>query len=201
MVNSGTTNTLSVSVPAGATVRYFYTIGQSLGAIDTAWTQFTVPTASSSSSKSSVSTSKSSSSSSKSSSSSSSVAPQVITIQAESYAAASGVQTEGTSDTGGGLNVGWIDTGDWMSYSNVTINVSGVYKVEYRVASMSGGQVALDLNGGQATLGVLNVPATGGWQNWTTISHNVELNAGTMNLGLYASQGGWNVNWFRITKL
>lgn len=201
MVNSGTTNTLSLSIPAGATVRYFYTIGQSLGAIDTAWTQFTVPTASSSSSKSSVSTSKSSSSSSKSSSSSSSVAPQVITIQAESYAAAAGVQTEGTSDIGGGLNVGWIDTGDWMSYSNVTINVSGTYKVEYRVASMSGGQVALDLNGGQATLGVLNIPATGGWQNWTTISHNVQLNAGTMNLGLYASQGGWNVNWFRITKL
>lgn len=193
MVNSGTTNTLSVSnIPAGATVRYFYTIGQALGAIDTAWAQFTMPSAASSSSaRSSSSVARSSSS----------AANQSITIQAESYTAMAGVATEGTSDTGGGLNVGWIDATDWMSYANVNIAASGTYKVEYRVASLSGGQLALDLNGGQATLGTINIPATGGWQTWTTISHNVQLTAGTVNLGIYASQGGWNINWFRITKI
>lgn len=193
MVNSGTTNTLSVSnIPAGATVRYFYTIGQALGAIDTAWAQFTMPSAASSSSaRSSSSVARSSSS----------AANQSITIQAESYTAMAGVATEGTSDTGGGLNVGWIDATDWMSYANVNIAASGTYKVEYRVASLAGGQLALDLNGGQATLGTINIPATGGWQTWTTISHNVQLTAGTVNLGIYASQGGWNINWFRITKI
>lgn len=207
MTVSGSNNTFTLSnVAPGTVVNYFYTIGQSLGAIDTTWTPFTMPTAKSSASSKvsssvvAVSSSKSSVSSSKSSVSSS-VSAQVITIQAESYAAMAGVETEATTDVGGGTNVGWIDTGDWMSYANVNILASGSYKVEYRVASLNGGQLALDLNGGQATLGVINVPATGGWQTWTTISHTVQLNAGTMNLGLYASQGGWNVNWFRITKI
>jgi hypothetical protein len=46
----------------------------------------------------------------------------------------------------------------------------------------------------------LNVPATGGWQNWTTISHTVNVNAGTYNVGVFARTGGWNFNWIRITR-
>ena len=45
------------------------------------------------------------------------------TVEAESYNYMSGVQTETTSDTGGGLNVGWIDAGDWMAYSNTVVNI------------------------------------------------------------------------------
>jgi hypothetical protein len=122
------------------------------------------------------------------------------TIQAENYSAMEGVQTEPTTDTGGGLNVGYIDNGDWMAYNNIQFPTSGTYKVEYRVASMSGGQLSLDLNAGTIQLGVINVPATNGWQNWTTISHNVNVNAGTYALGIYAQTGGWNINWIRITR-
>jgi endo-1,3(4)-beta-glucanase len=40
---SDNSNTLTVTgLPAGAVVRYFYTIGQSVGATDTAWVQFTL---------------------------------------------------------------------------------------------------------------------------------------------------------------
>ena len=56
------------------------------------------------------------------------------TVQAESYTGMAGVQLENTTDTGGGQNVGWIDTGDWMSYS-VNPASEGWYKVEYRIAS------------------------------------------------------------------
>lgn len=75
--NADNTNTYTVNnIPAGAVVRYSYTVGQAVGAVDTAWVQFTMPTSvsSSSSSKSSVASS-SSSKSSVASSSSSSVAP------------------------------------------------------------------------------------------------------------------------------
>jgi len=41
----------------------------------------------------------------------------------------------------------------------------------------------------------------GGWQNWTTISHTVNINAGTYNVGVFAQQGGWNLNWIRFTKI
>jgi hypothetical protein len=122
------------------------------------------------------------------------------TIQAENYSAMSGVQVEGTTDTGGGSNVGWIDTNDWMAYNNITIPTTGTYTVEYRVASPGGGRISLDLNGGSTVLGQVNVPATGGWQTWTTISHAVTINAGTYNFGIFAQTGGFNLNWWRISR-
>lgn len=121
-------------------------------------------------------------------------------IQAENYFANNGVQTEATSDSGGGLNVGWIETNDWMAYNNITIPTSGTYTIEYRVASPSGGRLSADLNGGGILLGELAIPATGGWQSWTTISHNVHMNAGTYNFGVFAKVGGWNINWIRIKR-
>ena len=147
--------------------------------------------------------SSSSKSSVKSSSSSSSTSGSFTKlIQAESYTNMSGVQLETTSDAGGGQNVGWIDAADWMSYANINFPTSGTYKVESRVASQSGGGIlSLDLNAGTIQLGQISVPSTGGWQNWTTISQTVTVNAGTYALGIYAAQGGWNINWIKITKL
>jgi GH18 family chitinase len=126
--------------------------------------------------------------------------PSGTTIQAESYFSMSGVQLESTTDAGGGQNVGYIDTGDWMAYSNVSFPTSGSYTVEYRVASVSGGRLSCDLNAGAIQLGALNVPATGGWQTWTTIAQTVNVTAGTYNFGVFAQTGGWNLNWIRITK-
>jgi beta-glucanase (GH16 family) len=121
-------------------------------------------------------------------------------IEAENYSAMSGVETEATSDSGGGLNVGWIDAGDWMVYP-VNIPQSGTYTVEYRVASPgSNGRIRLDKDAGQTILGEIAVPATGGWQNWTTISHTLSLEAGSQNLGIYAVAGGFNLNWIHISS-
>ncbi|WP_250464842.1 carbohydrate-binding protein [Microbulbifer litoralis] len=123
------------------------------------------------------------------------------TIQAESYFSSAGVDLENTTDAGGGQNVGWIDTGDWMAYNSITFPETGNYTVEYRVASQDGGgRVSLDLDGGTTVLGELALPATGGWQNWVTVSHTVHIPAGTYNLGLYAQTGGWNLNWIRISR-
>ncbi|MEP6803832.1 MAG: glycosyl hydrolase family 18 protein [Flavobacterium sp.] len=122
-------------------------------------------------------------------------------IQAESYSSMSGVQTEATTDTGGGLNVGYADTGDWMAYSNINFPTSGSYVIEYRVASaVSGARISSDLSAGTIQLGTLNIPNTGGWQNWQTVSQTVNVNAGTYNFGIYIQTTGVNINWFRITK-
>ncbi|KQO20666.1 glycoside hydrolase [Flavobacterium sp. Leaf82] len=122
-------------------------------------------------------------------------------IQAESYSSMSGVQTEATTDTGGGLNVGYADTGDWMAYSNINFPTSGSYVIEYRVASaVTGAKISSDLNAGTIQLGNVNVPNTGGWQNWQTITQTVNVNAGTYNFGIYIQNTGVNLNWFRITK-
>jgi len=122
-------------------------------------------------------------------------------IQAENYSSMSGVQTEATTDTGGGLNVGYADTGDWMAYFNVNFPTSGNYVIEYRVASaVSGARISSDLSAGTIQLGAVNIPNTGGWQNWQTVSQTVNVNAGTYNFGIYIQNTGVNINWFRITK-
>jgi hypothetical protein len=124
-----------------------------------------------------------------------------ILIEAESYASMSGVQTEATTDTGGGLNVGYADTGDWISYSTINFPTSGSYLIEYRVASsVSGAIISSDLSAGTIQLGSVNIPNTGGWQNWQTVSQTVNVNAGTYNFGIYIQNTGVNINWIRITK-
>jgi len=119
-------------------------------------------------------------------------------IEAESYSNMAGVQLEGCSE--GTQNVGWIDTGDWMVYP-ITVPTTGSYTIQYRVASPNGtGALSSDLNAGATQLGTVTVPNTGGWQNWTTISQVVTLNAGTTNLGIFAQAGGWNLNWINVVS-
>jgi hypothetical protein len=126
--------------------------------------------------------------------------PTTITVEAESYLWMQGVQTEDTSNVGGGKNVGYIDTGDWMAYPEVTIPSTGAYRVEYRVAcTSSGGSLQLEKAGGTQVYGMPSIQNTGGWQNWQTISHTVNLNAGPIAFGILAKSGGWNINWFCIT--
>ena len=123
-----------------------------------------------------------------------------ITLQAEDYLVMNGVQLEATSDAGGGQNVGYLDAGDWMSYPSVTIPASGDYVVEYRVASLNGGgNLAFEEAGGLPSYGAINIPATGGWQNWVTVKHTVRLTAGAHRFGIKVNNGGWNLNWFRIS--
>ncbi|MFB9245549.1 carbohydrate-binding protein [Massilia antarctica] len=119
-------------------------------------------------------------------------------LEAESYASMQGVATEATSDVGGGANVGWIETNDWMSYS-VNPATSGWYTVQYRVASAAAtGQLVLSQNAKDIS-DTVSVPNTGGWQTWSTISSRVYLNAGPQNLAVFAKGGGFNLNWINFT--
>ena len=125
-----------------------------------------------------------------------------LVIQAENYSAMNGIQTETTTDIDGGQNVGWTDTGDWMAYNAINFLTTGSYLIEYRVASnVTGAKLSADLNAGSIPLGTVNVPNTNGWQNWQTISHVVNVNAGTYNFGVYIQASGVNLNWIRITKV
>ena len=141
-----------------------------------------------------------------------SLSAQAVVYQAENYnayndttAGNSGgayrndnVDIEATTDTGGGFNIGWIAQGEWWAYNGLNIPSTGSYIIRMRVASPSGGTASVDLNGGSIQLGNFSIPATGGWQNWTTVSRTVTLNAGTYNLGVFAQSAGWNFNWIEV---
>src|SRR5687768_14888484 len=93
-----------------------------------------------------------------------------VTVQAESYAAQSGVALETTADTGGGQNAAFLANGDWMRFDNVDLGATGRLTVSARIASAAGsGTVELrtaGLNG--PLLAVVQTSPTGGWQNWVT---------------------------------
>lgn len=122
-------------------------------------------------------------------------------IQAENYSSMSGIQLENGAGAENGQNVGYIDTNDWMAYNSISIPTPGNYTVSYRVASNgAGGELSLDTNAGANVLGSVTIPGTGGWYNWTTVSHTVYIDAGTYNFGIFAQTGGWNLDSWTISS-
>ena len=124
-------------------------------------------------------------------------------IQAEDFTTNQGFETEGTTDAGGGLNIGYTDPGDYLEYA-VYVGQEGVYSVGYRVAALSGtGKFKLQLfkNGNWQDVDVQSFPATGGWQSWSTINGEASLPQGLQQLRLLAESGGFNLNWFELNYL
>jgi arylsulfatase A-like enzyme len=121
--------------------------------------------------------------------------------EAEDFNYMSGVQVEPCQDEGGGFNVNQIQTNDWMSYL-VDIPATGSYNIEYRVTTVYDGcKIKLDRDAGSIIIDDnIPIPNTGGWHNWTTVTRTITLSAGQYYIGIFARQGGWNFNWFRITS-
>lgn len=91
----------------------------------------------------------------------------------------------------GGYDVGWIDAGEWLTYS-VNVAASGQYTVRFNVASLGqGGTFHLELNGANVT-GSLVIPNTGGWQSWQTLTSTVTLTAGPQKARIVMDGPGTN---------
>ncbi|MEO0795270.1 MAG: carbohydrate-binding protein [Verrucomicrobiota bacterium] len=120
---------------------------------------------------------------------------------ASTYRAGENVDIEATTDTGGGVNVGWIAGGEWLEY---TVDAAeGSYDIELRVASGGStvGDVQVSLGG--TDLGTFAVENTGGWQTWTTLTlSNVAVTGGSDQvLRLTAVGGNFNLNWIKFNSL
>jgi len=92
-------------------------------------------------------------------------------------------------------NIGWIETGEWLKYT-VNIEMSGTYDINLRIAgSATGGKILLKLD--NSNLGdFVNVPVTGGYQNWDDVKlENVYLPSGVHNLQILFFFGGFNFNY------
>ncbi|MDT5039852.1 MAG: hypothetical protein QOE51_837, partial [Actinoplanes sp.] len=129
------------------------------------------------------------------------------TIEAESYNAQSGTQTEAASE--GGQDVGYLANGDWLQYNNVNFGSGGVRDFQARVASGAGngvsGLVEIRVDSrSNAPIGTFALSNTGGWQNWISIPGNVSAVTGTHTVYLTFASGQpadfVNVNWFKFRK-
>ena len=106
-----------------------------------------------------------------------------------------GADIEGTSDSGGGYNLGWTGGGQWLRYT-VNVATAGTYTVTFRVAGQNAVTDAFHLagSGGTNLSGNVNLPGTGGWQTWGTVTATVSVPAGIQTLTLAEDNGGWNLN-------
>ena len=129
-------------------------------------------------------------------------------VEAEDYLKMFGLATEETTDDGGGSNIGYTHKGDYSDYKIFTNSSSG-YTVDFRVASESdGGKISLSLVEESSSreyviLSELELPATDGWQNWTTVTANLEnvISKGVFLLRLKVLEGGFNMNWINFREL
>lgn len=99
----------------------------------------------------------------------------------------------------GGQNLKWIISGDWMDYK-VYVPESGIYTVNFRVArpgTMLGG---LRLKRGDTVLCTVDIPDTGGAQNWITVSAKVQLTGGFQDLRVESTVTDWSFNYMEFIK-
>ncbi|MBX0292956.1 carbohydrate-binding protein [Hymenobacter sp. HSC-4F20] len=120
-------------------------------------------------------------------------------MKAAEFSVNSGLETENSSDTGGGLNVGHAEPGDYLDFV-VNVTQDGMYQMDYRVASEStAGVVKLQLldSGTPQDLHTATFAVTGGWQTWRTftVPGAVPLTAGRHVLRVLVQTGSFNLNW------
>jgi len=119
--------------------------------------------------------------------------PQAVmqprTRQAEHFSGQQGTTTVAKPSANGGNAVGFIENGDWISFT--PYNLSGATSFTARVASAGSGGT-LSLRTGSATgpvVGTATVAPTGGWETWANVSGTVTPPTGTQNLFLVFTGG------------
>ena len=124
-------------------------------------------------------------------------------IRASSCYAVLNLQTEPTSDTLGGYDLGYAGTGSYAVYRNLTF-APGPANVSARVASAgSGGSLEFRLDSPTGFLiASTTVPVTGGWQTWQTVNGSGSGASGLHDLYVVFKGGSGigNLNWFQFSQ-
>ncbi len=121
-------------------------------------------------------------------------------IEAEHSNLQFGTNTETTSDTGGGLNVGWTDIGDWLEYAIENNTDITKFNISFRVAAQSSGS-SFEYYLNNNRVGVVAVPSTGGWQVWQTVNREINIEKGKHYFKILVVNGGFNINFFQISNI
>jgi uncharacterized repeat protein (TIGR02059 family) len=121
-------------------------------------------------------------------------------IEAENYSSQYGTQTEQTDDTGGGLNIGYFDNGDWLEYTIENNTSDTSYQITFRVsAPSSGAKISYYIDDKSA--GQVNVPITRDWQVFKSVVGNIGISHGKHYLKVVATSAGFNLNYMDIHEV
>ncbi len=118
-------------------------------------------------------------------------------IEAEECFAHQGLNISACYDNGSGKCLASINNGSWADYY-VEVSQSGKYILNYRISSPADtGQIQLITNG--IVISTSHVPMTGSYSVWQTDSTTIELSAGSQIIRMYASHGGFYLNWIQFS--
>ncbi len=120
-------------------------------------------------------------------------------VEAENYTLQFGIATENTSDVGGGLNVGWTETDDWLVYAIENNTDDTDFQILFRLAAQSSG-ARFNYYIDDVKIGQINVPSTGAWQTWRSVITNITIPKGKHYFKLVVVTGGFNINYFEVQK-
>jgi hypothetical protein len=99
----------------------------------------------------------------------------------------------------GGYNVGWVQPGEWLRYTNVPVTRGGYQDFRLRAAAWNNpGQVRVCVGSLDNTVLTLTIPVTGGTQKWRTVSDHIYLQVGSYTVYLVADTTDINLNWFEV---
>jgi hypothetical protein len=106
-----------------------------------------------------------------------------------------GVDLEAAAAPATGNDLGWTASGQWFRYT-VKLATAGTYTVSFLVASPAAVTDGFHISNSAGTnlSGSVNVPATGGYQTWVTVTATVTLPAGQQTLTLNQDAAGWNID-------
>jgi len=122
--------------------------------------------------------------------------------EAELIAWSSGLKTEVSGE--GGLNVAFINNGDYIKVRGVEFGSGGAKSLRVRVASANqGGNIEARIGSQTGTLiGTCKVPGTGGWQTYTTVTCSISGATGTVDLYWKFTGSGsselFNFDWWQF---
>ena len=107
---------------------------------------------------------------------------------------------EECSDGGNDYNMKNLEAGEWWEYT-IDVSEAGEYYIALRVAADAiGGQVHLEFDGVDKT-GAINVPNSGGLQNWQRVLvADIDLEAGEQVMRFCVDSGGLNITYINISQ-
>jgi beta-glucanase (GH16 family) len=124
--------------------------------------------------------------------------PVPARIEAEAFDYSNTCCTEAAQDTSGVLDVSYIGSTSFMEY-DIQAPWTGSYRLQLRVAVNSASTVKVMM--GDTLLTTIKLPASGGWQNWITVtSAPFQMPGGKRTLLLQSASSGWNFNWLQVIR-
>ncbi|GAX27966.1 hypothetical protein FisN_32Lh014 [Fistulifera solaris] len=115
-----------------------------------------------------------------------------ITFDATDYSYKEGVE----------MDVEMMNAGNWVAYP-LQLPVSGRYAVKMRISSPKGeGAFEMMNYETQETFAAYDdLPATGNWMTWRTVTRFVDLPRGSFDLQILATEPGWSLLWLKIEEV